>query len=264
MPRYSNGFIPDSALVTLATGYNSTDGTWTHKLTRHTAYCWDRLRKIAHGRTGRWLEITEGFGAYRPYYAQVIARRIYGYGAAYPGTSSHGGHWEDQDTMAIDVGNWEWVYAKFGNRARAEFFADVRKVGMLPGMIHPSRGNSYPDEPWHIIDPNPYAAVPSGGGSAQKPKPNKPAKPGDQDENMKVIFGHRNEGGDEWMIIHPTFKNPKDANQRGYIVTTSKAVAVAWGRMYKNGAGSYDFNVDRQGYIDIQAAARLAYDSTVR
>ena len=163
MPRYANGFWPDSALpVVLGEGYNSTDGKWHHRATEHTAWCWQELQRIALAHTGRLLTITPGFGLYRPYAAQVRAREIYGMGAAWPGASSHGGYWERKDSLAIDVWNWEWVYAKFGSRARAEFFADCRKAGFEPGLIHPSRGNGYPDEPWHIIDLHPFAPIPAG------------------------------------------------------------------------------------------------------
>lgn len=168
MPRYANGFWPDSALpVVLGEGYNSTDGKWYHRATEHTAWCWQELQRIALAHTGRLLTITPGFGLYRPYAAQVRAREIYGMGAAWPGASSHGGYWEQQDSLAIDVWNWEWVYAKYGSRARERFFADCRKAGFEPGLIRPDRGNGYPDEPWHIIDLRPFAPVP--GGSAAVP-----------------------------------------------------------------------------------------------
>lgn len=154
MARYPNGEWPESALITLARGVDG-DGEWKHQLTPGTLAKWNKLRALAHKRTGRWLALSTGYSGYRPLEAQRRYWRIYGYGAAYPRTSSHGGVWEGRDTLALDVGNWAWVYDRFAN-PRAEFYADVRAAGMEPGLIHPSRGNNYPDEPWHIIDFEPF------------------------------------------------------------------------------------------------------------
>lgn len=87
-------------------------------------------------------------------------------------------------------------------------------------------------------------------------KPAKPAATPDplplEDEDMKIKFGHRKTGGDEWMIIHPSFAN-------GFIVTTDENRAKAWSRMYKDGwNGKYDFDVNREDYIEIQNAAKEA------
>jgi hypothetical protein len=154
---YSNGFIPESMLVTFATGWNSTDGNWKHQLSPGTYAKHLKLVALAKARKNRTLEITEGWGAYRPYDPQVLARRLYGNGAAYPGTSSHGGFWENQQTLAIDYGNWGWVY----DWDRAAFYEDVRDAGLTPGLIHPDRGNNYPDEPWHVVDLDPWAPPPA-------------------------------------------------------------------------------------------------------
>lgn len=78
--------------------------------------------------------------------------------------------------------------------------------------------------------------------------------PIEEDEEMKFVFGHRNEGGDEWVLIHPDIK--LDDTQDGYMITTSRAVATSWGRMYKNGSSDYDFDVNRADYVQIQAQAR--------
>ena len=61
-------------------------------------------------------------------------RKIYGNGAATPGTSSHGMLWEGRICLALDVGNWSWVYG--GDRE--QWFAD-----------------------WHIIDFTPWATPPA-------------------------------------------------------------------------------------------------------
>lgn len=157
MPSYTNGNIPLALLVVFKRGWNATDGDWYHALSpatyaRHLALIARALR-----RTGRLLSISLGWSAYRPLDAQWIARRIWGVGAAVPGTSSHGGFWEGRQTLAMDYGNWAWVYEYHGGY---EAFADdCRAVGLTPGMIMRSRG--YPDEPWHVIDLNPWSAVPA-------------------------------------------------------------------------------------------------------
>ena len=152
---WRNGYIPESDLTIFRRGRNATDGDWFWGLTPATYARHLALVERAKNRTRRTLEPTDGWGTYRHYAAQVIARRIYGNGAAVPGTSSHGGYWEGRETLAIDYSNWSWVYG--GDRAT--FYADCRAVGLTPGMIEPRRG--YPDEPWHVIDENPRGPVPA-------------------------------------------------------------------------------------------------------
>lgn len=152
---YSNGFIPDSMLVTFKTGWNSGEGAWKHQLSPGTYAKHLALVELARKNTGGTVSITDGWGAYRPYDSQVYARSLYGLGAAYPGTSSHGGFWENQETLAIDY-DWGGAYGW----DRDAWFRDVRVVGLTPGLIHPSRGNGYPDEPWHVVDLAPWAPPP--------------------------------------------------------------------------------------------------------
>lgn len=155
--KYPNGRIPESALVIFKRGHNSRDGDFYWCLPPATYQKHLALVARALKRTGRTLEPSDGWSTYRPYAAQVAARKRYGNGAAKPGMSSHGGFWEGRDTAAIDYGNWAWVYANHGGQAA--FYADCRAVGLTPGMISKARG--YPDEPWHVIDLDPWAAVPS-------------------------------------------------------------------------------------------------------
>jgi len=157
MPTYSNGYVPLELLVTFKRGWNSTDGDWHHSLSAATYARHLALVSRAKARTGRTLAISLGWSAYRPYAAQVIARKVWGMGAAQPGTSSHGGFWEGKQTLAMDYGNWDWVYENDGGQGA--FFDDCRAVGLAPGQIMRSRG--YPDEPWHVIDLNPWSAVPA-------------------------------------------------------------------------------------------------------
>lgn len=112
--------------------------------------------------------------------------------------------------------------------------------------------------PGSTLDFEKYIGTPASGG---KPSPTTPSGE-EEDEDMKVKFGHRKEGVDEWMIVHPQLKG-------GYIVTTSKARATAWSRLYKNGwarlatgrKGRYDFDVPRADYIEIQRAGAQAATS---
>lgn len=152
MTPYKNGYIPESALVTFNTGFTAGEGNWKHQLSPGTYAKHLALVELARKNTGRTLTLSAGWSGYRPFSAQVYARNRYGVGAATPGTSSHGGFWEGQQTLAIDYGNWSYVYGG----SRAAFYRDVRAVGMEPGLISRERG--YPDEPWHVVDKNPWAA----------------------------------------------------------------------------------------------------------
>lgn len=154
---YRNGEVPSSRLISFHSGWNSTDGAWTHSLPPATYRKHLALVALAKRNTGRDLEIGVGWCAYRPIAAQRMLKKRFGIMAATPGTSSHGGFWEGAEVMAIDYSNWSHVY----NGDRAKWFRDVRAVGFAPDQISPRRG--YPDEPWHVIDRDPWASVPSGG-----------------------------------------------------------------------------------------------------
>lgn len=152
MVTYSNGNIPASLLITFNVGYTSGEGDWKHQLSPGTYAKHLALVTLARKNTGRTLALSAGWSGYRPYAAQVYARQRYGNGAATPGTSSHGGFWEGQQTLAIDYGNWSYVYGG----SRDAFYRDARVVGFEPGLISPQRG--YPDEPWHVVDKQPWAS----------------------------------------------------------------------------------------------------------
>jgi hypothetical protein len=85
----------------------------------------------------------------------------------------------------------------------------------------------------------------------------------EEEDDMAIKFGHRKSGGDEWMIVHQDLRGA-DEIQRGYLVTTDRSEATAWGRTYAKGSNDYDFDVIREEYIDIQEAARRAYDAKTR
>lgn len=239
-----NGFIPEEYLVTIAEGWDEPDGHWKHQMTPATYQKHQRLLEIARRRTGRTLEISVGWGAYRPHHIQVLARQIHGIWAAWPGTSSHGGFWEGREVMAIDYSNWGWVYGW----NRTAWNTDVRAAGLTPDMITPARG--YPDEPWHVVDMNPQIGSFSGGtatagGTAKAPT----ARPIiEEDEDMPQIIKHKDR--QEWSLLdpdvgrdlsrfiygqEPEFRSEKTASgvvntYRGFMVTTDTTIAAAWGR----------------------------------
>lgn len=185
MPTYRNGRVPDHLLVTFASGWLPAEGTWKHQLPPATYRKHLALVALAKRNTGRTLKISEGWGAYRPYAIQVYAKKVHGIWAATPGTSSHGMFWEGRQCAAIDYGNWGHVYAW----NRDAFYRDVRAVGLVPGLISPGRG--YPDEPWHVVDRDPWAAVPSGGVSVpgvSNPKPVPVVDDFEEDDIMGYYF----------------------------------------------------------------------------
>lgn len=189
MPSYANGYIPSNLLVTFNVGWSAGEGEWKHQLSPSTYAKHLALVSLARRNTGRTLAISAGWGAYRPYAAQVYARKVHGKGAADPGTSSHGGFWERQQTLAIDYGNWSYVY----NGNRAAFYRDVRAVGLEPGLISVGRG--YPDEPWHVVDKSPWAGGSAAGGGVELPN-TAGAKPAPKLRRQSMITAaYRNDEG---------------------------------------------------------------------
>ena len=150
---YRNGEVPDSWLIKFDSGYNAADGNWVHSLPPSTYQKHLALVALAKQNTGRDLRIGVGWCAYRPLAPQIMLKKRMGIMAATPGTSSHGGFWEGRQVMAVDYSNWSYVYG--GDRAA--WFRDVRAVGLEPDLISLRRG--YPDEPWHVVDMDPWAEV---------------------------------------------------------------------------------------------------------
>lgn len=102
------------------------------------------------------------------------------------------------------------------------------------------------------------------------PRPFTPPIP-KEDHIMAISFGHRTQAGypDEWMIVHPDLDGG-DGKQLGYLVTTDQAEALAWSRLFHNGwadtltgpGGRYEFDVNRQDYIEIQTTATRIHNAT--
>ena len=160
MGGYTNGAWPESMFIVIDQGVDE-DGPWKHLVTAGTLHKINRLKELAFRRTKRRLEISPGWSCYRPVHAQRIYRQKYGLGASEVKKSSHGINWVDGDrgvriVLATDFHNWGWVYGW----DRDAWYDDVRAAGLTPGLIHPSRGNGYPDEPWHVIDLEPFKTPP--------------------------------------------------------------------------------------------------------
>ena len=94
-----------------------------------------------------------------------------------------------------------------------------------------------------------------------------PAEPEEEDEDMwKPTVHVRTEGNPEYMLAHPEIgidlkpgekRNDGDVTVfRGYMVTSSSAIARAWARMYARGLGQETSRTNRAQYIEIQAEAR--------
>jgi hypothetical protein len=116
---------------------------------------------------------------YRPLSVQVEARARACRdgncnGAALPGFSSHGGSYGGRDALAIDVNpnglSWGQVWEA------------CRAVGFICGAITEAMSGIKGGEPWHIIDYDPWRAVPASGGD--EPFPVTRAK----DIEMRTLF----------------------------------------------------------------------------
>lgn len=175
MPRYPNGEVPASALVTFASGTDE-NGYWEHRLPPSTYRKHLELVRLGEQRRGRTLQITPGYNADRPIAWQWVAWRISPAGnAAYPGTSSHGGSYQGVDMAAMDYGNWKWVWGSY-----AAFAAACAEVGLEAGL--------FSWEPWHVIDRNPWAPVPAGFREEEDMTP-------EQDNMLRNIYAAVFQGG---------------------------------------------------------------------
>lgn len=190
-PRYPNGLVPQDVLITFDSGWLPDEGTWYHQLPPGTYAKHLTMVALAQRNRGRTLQISEGWGAYRPLHIQVFARERMGQWAAVPGTSSHGMFWEGVECAAIDYSNWGYVY----DWDRGAFYADARAAGFEPGLI--SEGRGYPDEPWHVVDRRPWAAGMASGGGAV------PFAPIIEEDEMKETYiWWINAAGDQQNLIY--------------------------------------------------------------
>lgn len=184
MSTYKNGKIPDHLLIRRG-DFLLTAGTWAK---------FDDLVERVKNRTGVTLRIstgstvaTRGAGAFRTYTMQVLVKAYWTIRgksrmAAYPGTSSHGGEYKGADALAIDITN-------YGQVPLHVFFEEGRNAGFQMGYFDGRNGRPY--EPWHIIDRNPYRAVPKPAGGNAKPIIIPAPEPEEEDDNMRIL-GYKN------------------------------------------------------------------------
>lgn len=165
MARYQNGFVPNSVLVKLASGTDR-NGYWEFLASPGLAARWAAAKKEAERRFGRTIYIRTGWNMYRPYWVQKEARQRACNsgncnGAASPGYSSHGGSYAGRDALAIDVDPNGLTWAQVWEACRA--------VGFVCGAITEAISGIRGGEPWHIIDYDPWRAVPASEGSTPFP-----------------------------------------------------------------------------------------------
>jgi hypothetical protein len=149
---------------------------------------WYAARARIKARTGTTLFITSGWNVYRPYAEQIkgraeACRQGNCLAAASPGYSSHGGTWINgkwtggvwKDAFAIDVNNYYEV-------PWAIFKEEFEKVGFKVGAITTAIAGR--EEPWHIIDLDPYGGFTAGGGEIPFP-----IEEQSQEKNMILLEG---------------------------------------------------------------------------
>ncbi|WP_437582738.1 hypothetical protein ACSAGD_10760 [Paramicrobacterium sp. CJ85] len=177
MARYRNGLLPSSELV----WFWATNQYGRQEKFRSTPGTAARIKAViadAKATYGFNLYITSGPNVYRDLDGQQYMIDKYGVGqAAAKGYSSHGGVWENRDTQAVDFWNAEQFIKKHG---RAEFNRLMKRNGLTAFLITRARGYAR-EEPWHVIDLNPYSAPSTGGTLA----------PGSSTKETKVKTYHK-------------------------------------------------------------------------
>ena len=243
MTKYANGRIPRSALVSFQEG-GVTFYTTPYVLQQY------RYMKADAAKQGVHLYITVtptsvvngvGGNAYRDIPFQQRMRAVYGRGAAYPGTSSHGGTFEGRDSMALDISGW-------GHKGVDWFYALARKWGFTPGLISTSRGYAVTEE-WHLVMWNPFRSV--------KPASETPHQIINRVKEeigldvSQIRYVHRVQKGydPEWMIVGMEIPG-------GFRVTTKETVAVGYGAAYGTPDGDSWKALNRTQYIALQNTMR--------
>lgn len=271
MATYKNGQIPASILVRRG-NHLLTAGTWAKV---------DALVADVQKRHGVTLRITDvvgsvkGAGAYRDRPMQRAMKSYYTalgrpWQAATEGTSSHGGEFQGVDALAFDINNY-WAIPQ------AEFFAACRRAGLEPGYFDGKGGR--PLEPWHVIDRDPYRTIhktpPAPAGDETEPV----IVPEEEADMPQII---RKKGTDEVSLLDPDvgrdlprlghgkgkaeYRGEKTSKgvvnvYRGFMVTTDKDVAAAWGRTWCRAYGNAPQDRSLADYKLAQAeASRLAFE----
>lgn len=282
MPTYSNGRVPRARLIKIASGTDR-NGYWEHQLPASTLRKWNAALDYARRKWSKVMRISTGWNGYRPYEVQVDARsRACASGncnaAARAGWSSHGGTWVSAkytggrwvDAMAIDVVPQQLTWAQVDEA--------MRHAGFLVGAI--TKAIAGMDEPWHYIDLDPWAAVPSADLESKPftPAPDEEVLDLSEEDDMLILI--KRDGKNEWSLLDPDAgpdlprltgsaerkhfraeKTPKGVVNtfRGFYVTTDPDVAAAWGRSYARQYGNAPQNRVEGDYQRAQLeASRLS------
>ena len=257
MTLYQNGRIPQGNLIKIASGAD-VNGYWEHLISPATLRKWTAALAYARRKWGKVMRISTGWNVYRPYAVQTDARkRACAAGncnaAAVAGWSSHGGTWRNSrytgglwvDALAIDVVRQELTWAQVDEA--------MRHAGFLVGAI--TKAIAGIDEPWHYIDLDPWAAVPSGDLDSKPvtPAPDDKVPDLSEEDDMQTFIIKR-DGRDEWTLINldvgldlarftgthllgKTYRTSKTKGgvvntYRGFMVTTDPDIGNAWSRTY--------------------------------
>lgn len=157
MPRYANGQIPRDLLVSIGEGTDD-NGAWEFLGSPGIIARYFEAKDYALRKWGKTFGIRTGWNIYRPLQIQKEARTracLQGncLGAASAGSSSHGGSWNGADALAIDIDPRELSWAQVWEACRA--------AGFLCGAITQQTSGIVGGEPWHVIDQDPWRAVPA-------------------------------------------------------------------------------------------------------
>lgn len=198
-------------------------------------------------------------------YAHPIkSRRVY---SAHPGTVVDAGY-------SSAPGNYVLVDVGGGFRLRYIHLASIGvRVGQKVGYstfigVMGATGTSTRSARTHLhldlfkgaarVNPEPYLTLPFGyTGPTFTQADTKPVE-----ETIMPKLIKRATETPEWSLFHPSFRGESDL-ERGYIVTTDPATAVAWARTWADGSGSEKAE-PRDVYVGMQAAARLTHAAHVR
>lgn len=166
---------------------------------------WNEMVRLGVDKYGVRLYITGdidglgGWNGYRPYDPQVAYRAHYGIMAALPGTSSHGGIYQNREVFALDIANVGALAPGNQSLANARLTALAKMVGLTVNFVRPT-------EWWHVGDFNNAWVVPTFGrpainpGTTNKPKP----EASQEDDEMKGLYYTRKSDG---ATVHALFND---------------------------------------------------------
>ncbi|MDF2578424.1 MAG: hypothetical protein K0S49_3 [Microbacterium sp.] len=235
---YANGQVPYSVVsVVLASGYDS-NGYWEFRCTPAFAARWRFAKRRAEELYGRTIYIRSGWNIYRPLFSQHIARdnaceQGNCLGAAWPGTSSHGGEWQGRPCLAVDVDpnglTWDQVDVA------------MEAAGFSARLITAAMSGFPGGERWHYIDFNAFGAVPAFAGAT--PFPVVEEEPTPKEKDMILLKGIDSGSGTTTILVvagpgvwdryAPSFEGVLE-EQFGRAIELSKTSMLEKEALYKN------------------------------